>query len=600
MAPRVAAIDPGTTSGGQRTAPRRPVSTRIRAIPVTFAVGLVAAATSAAPAQELPRTVPERTDFQRTSTTAEVVSFLDSLVAAGAPITVGWMGHTAEGRPIPFVVASDPPVTSPREAARSGKLVVYLQANIHGGEVEGKEAVQMLLRELADSRRALLSELIILVAPVYNPDGNDALGPEEVHRSNQNGPPRVGRRPDGLQLDLNRDYLKAEAPETRASLVRVYDTWDPAVMMDLHATNGTRHGYQLTYSPPLNPNGPPGPTAFTRDTLLPAVRDAMRRDHGWAVFPYGNVRDPSDPQAWTTYSPLAWYGTNYAGMRGRIGILSEAYSHADFATRIDVTHDFVVEVLEYVAAHADEIRRLVAEADRRTTLEGRSDLPRPELAVDFEAASRGDEPVVLERMQVVSGADADGERRRRRLEPTGRFDTLRIPVYDRFAATRTVALPGGYLLPPGEGRIAELLRLHGIEVRRLLTGWTGAGETFRIDSLSRADEPFEGHALVSIEGTWEADSLVVPAGALYVSTAQPLGRLVFELLEPAGYGLARWNVFDRLLGRAEGALSGLVYGSRPVRTFPTWRVDRDPAVPMRTLPPVPGAETAPHAVEDAP
>ncbi|MDX1579716.1 MAG: hypothetical protein R3266_14615, partial [Gemmatimonadota bacterium] len=424
---------------------------------------------------------------------------------------------------------------------------------------------QMLLRELAGPRRELFDELILLVAPVYNPDGNDALGPVDRNRSNQDGPPLVGRRPNGLQLDLNRDYLKTEAPETRASLARVYDGWDPAVMMDLHTTNGTRHGYLLTYSPPLSPNGPAGPTAYARDTLLPAVREAMRRDHGMAVFPYGNVRDPANPRAWTTYSPLAWYGTNYVGMRGRIGILSEAYSHADFPTRIAATHAFVLEVLEYAAAHADEIRRVVAEADVRTTREGLGELPRPELAVGFEPASRGVEPVVLER--------------------AGRLDTIPLPVYDRFSATRTVALPGGYLLPAGEGGLARRIRRHGIEVRQVLGGWTGEAEVFRIDSISRA-EPFEGHPLVSIEGEWIADRVEVPAGAYYVSTAQPLGRLAFELLEPAGYGLPRWNAFDRLLGRAEGALSGLVYGSRPVRTFPMWRVDRDPSVPMRSLAPI--------------
>lgn len=534
-----------------------------------------------ASAQELPRTVPERTNFQRTSTTAEVGAFLDSLVAAGAPITVERMGRTAEGRPILLAVASNPPVTSPREAARTGKLVVYLQANIHGGEVEGKEAVQQFLRELAGPRRALLDALIVLVAPVYNADGNDALGPVDEHRPEQNGPPLVGLRPDGLQLDLNRDYLKAEAPETRVSLARVYDTWDPAVMMDLHTTDGTLHGYVLTYSPPLNPNGPPGPTAFAQDTMLPAVREVMQRKHGWAIFPYGNVRNPLSPEAWTTYSPLAWYGTNYVGMRGRIAILSEAYSHAEFETRVAATHDFVIEVLEYAAEHAERIRRIIREADRRTTLEGLGELERPELAIGFEPASRGVEPVVLRRMR-AAGETPSG---RRRLEPTDRYDTLSLPIYDRFAPTGIATLPGGYFLPPAEARTAALLRRHGIEVQRLLAPWTGEAGVLEIDSLSWAESPFQGHHLLGVEGTWTPNRITMPMGSYYVSTAQPLGRLVFELLEPRGYGLARWNVFDRLLGTEEGALSGLVYGSRPVRAFPLWNVERDPAAALRTLPP---------------
>jgi len=539
--------------------------------------------------QALPRTVPERTDYQRTSTTAEVAAFLDSLQATGAPITVERMGRTAEGRPILFVIASDPRVTAPREAERSGKLVVYIQANIHAGEVEGKEAVQELLRELAGPRRALLSKLVLLLAPDYNADGNDALGPVAVNRPEQDGPPLVGLRPDGLQLDLNRDYLKAEAPETRASLARVYDTWDPAIMMDLHTTDGTLHGYLLTYSPGLDPNGPTGPTAFTQDTLLPAVQASMARRYHEAIFPYGNVRDPLHPQAWTTYSPLAWYGTNYAGLRGRIGILSEAYSHADFRTRIKVTHDFVVEVLEYAAAHGDEIRRLEREADRRTTLEGRGDVARPDLAVDFKPASRGVEPVVLQRMRAVPGTSTGraGRAGRPRLEPIAGLDTVRLPVYDRFVASRTATLPGGYVLPPAEGGIAALLQRHGIQVRRLSAPWTGNAQLLKIDSLTWGADEFQGHHLLAVNGTWDTARVTLPAGAYYVSTAQPLGRLVFELLEPEGYGLARWNAFDRLLGSEEGALSGLVYGSSPVRTFPLWRVDRDPPVPMRALAPAP-------------
>ncbi len=545
--------------------------------------GLVMLATSPAHvlAQRLPRTVPERTGYDSTSSTRQVAVFLDSLLAAGAPVTLGSMGRTAEGRPLLLAIASDPRVTSPREAARSGKLVVYIQANIHGGEVEGKEAVQELLREMAGPRRELLSKLILLVAPVYNADGNDALGPVAENRSEQDGPPLVGLRPDGLKLDLNRDYLKAEAPETRASLERIYDTWDPALMMDLHTTDGTLHGYLLTYSPPLEPNGPPGPIAFAQDTLLPAVRATMQRQYGEPVFPYGNVRDPLHPEAWTTYSPLAWYGTNYVGLRGRIAILSEAYSHADFRTRIKVTHDFVVTVLEYAAAHADEIRRLEQEADRRTTLEGAGDVARPALAVDFTPARRGTEPVVLRRMR-AAGTTPSG---RPRLEPTDRLDTLRLPVYDRFVASRTQTLPGGYILPPAEGRTAALLRLHGIQVRRLLAAWTGAGQVFRIDSLAWGGDEFQGHHLLAVRGAWDAARLSVPAGAYYISTAQPLGRLVFALLEPEAYGLPRWNVFDRLLGSEEGALSGLVYGSNPLGTFPVQRVDRDPPVPMRTLGP---------------
>jgi hypothetical protein len=531
-------------------------------------------------AGQLPRTTPERTNYQRTSTVADVGAFLDSLQRSGAPLVVTEMGKSAGGRPNYLVIVSDPTVTSPGEAAAAGKLVVYLQANIHGGEVEGKEAVQALLRELAGPRHALLDKLVILVAPVYNADGNDALGPQAQNRSEQNGPDPIGQRYDGLNLDLNRDYFKVEAPETRASLERVYDRWDPAVMMDLHTTDGTRHGWLLTYAPPLDPNGPTGPTAWVRDQLLPAVRKTLQDKYQEPIFDYGDTDDPLKPTRWETYAPLGWYGTNYVGLRGRMAILSEAYSHADFEKRIRVTHDFVAEILDYVAAHADDVRRVERDADRQTTLEGAGAVPRPDLAVAYEMASRGTESVPL----VVMRANPDTSARPRVL-PTDTVRTVALPVFDRFRATKTRPLPAGYYLPPGENAIAELLRLHGLLVERLDVDWSDSVQVFGVKEEQWADRPFQGHKLLALTGDY-APTVVrtLRAGTYFVPTAQPLGRLAFSLLEPEGYGLPRWNLFDRLLGADFGAYAGLVYGSTAVAEFPVWRAVRAPRAPLTALP----------------
>jgi murein tripeptide amidase MpaA len=531
-------------------------------------------------AQTWPRTAAERSEFAATSTSAQVGAFLDSLQMAGAPIAVTEMGRTALGKPLHLVIASDPVVTSPAEAAASDRLVVYLQANIHAGEVEGKEAVLILLRELATSRRELLQQLVVLAVPDYNPDGNDAFGPVAVNRGEQAGPDSVGQRADALNLDLNRDYFKAEAPETRASLARVYDTWDPAVMVDCHTTDGTLHGYLLTYAPPLDPAGPPGPTRFVQDRMLPALRRTLEQKYHEPIFDYGNVEDPLDPKSWDTYAPLGWYGTNYVGLRGRMAILSEAYAHADFRTRVRVTHDFLVEILAYAAAHADEIRRVEREADRQTTLEGAGVAARPDLAVQYRLASRGVEPVVL----AVMRPSGDTTRRGRpRLVPSGEVRTVRIPVNVLFTDSVTRPLPAGYFVPAGAGEIAALLRLHGVEVRRLEAVWADTVETVRATQLAWAPREFQGHHLLAITATYERAPRTLPAGTFFVSTAQPLGRLVFALLEPEGWGLARWGLFDRLLGSEFGAYSGLVYGSGSVREFPVSRALRAPRVPTRSL-----------------
>ena len=533
-----------------------------------------------ASAQGTPRTTAERTNYAQTSTSTDVGVFLDSLQVAGAPIAVGQMGVSTLGKPVYLVVASDPPVTSAAEARASGRLVVYIQANIHAGEVEGKEAAQELLRELAGPRRDLLKTLVILVAPDYNPDGNDALGPQAVNRSEQNGPELVGQRANGMNLDLNRDYFKVEAPETRESLERVYTTWDPAIMMDLHTTDGTLHGFLLTYAPSLDPSSPPGPFTFTRDSVLPALRKTLADKYHEPIFDYGNVDDPMNPKRWDTYAPVGWYGTNYVGLRGRIGILSEAYSHADFKTRIRVTHDFVVETLNYAALHADQIRKLEREADRQTTLEGEGLAPRPALAVEYRLLGRGTEPIPLEVMR----PSGDTGRGRPRLVGTGKLRTWDLPVNDRFADSVTRPLPAGYFLPPAAGNVARLLRLHGIAVTRLSAPWTDTVEVLQDTHLTWSSGEFQGHHLLSVQGTTARVSRTLPPGAFFVSTAQPLGRLVFALLEPEGWGLARWGFYDRILGSEFGTYSGLVYGSSGVGEFPVWRAVRAPKVPGLVLP----------------
>ena len=200
------------------------------------------------------QTKAEATNYANTSSHADVITFLDALQAAAPDSWVrGTIGSTTQGKALPYVVVSRPLVRTPAEARASGKPIVYLQGNIHGGEVEGKEAVQALLRDLITARGANALDSIILIAvPIYNADGNDAWGPQERQRSEQDGPATVGQRPNGAQLDLNRDYIKNEAPESRASLA-MFAAWDPDVFVDLHTTDGSYHGYALTYSPSLHP-----------------------------------------------------------------------------------------------------------------------------------------------------------------------------------------------------------------------------------------------------------------------------------------------------------------------------------------------------------
>ncbi|MFL5498846.1 MAG: M14 family zinc carboxypeptidase [Gemmatimonadaceae bacterium] len=505
---------------------------------------------------DFPRTVPELTGYTRTSRYSDVRSFLDSLRKLGAPLTFGYIGKTTEGRDIPYVIASRPAVTTASEARRLGRPIVYVQGNIHAGEVEGKDALLALLRDLTYSNAPNALDSVVLIAvPIYNADGNERFAPQSVNRTEQNGPQMVGVRANAQNLDLNRDYVKAEAPETRASLA-MFNTWDPDVFVDLHTTDGSFHGYALTYSPSLNPAAVFG-GLYARDSLLPVLRQRMRTRRGFEVFDYGNfvtderglVADTSVHEGWATYDSRPRFGTNYYGIRGRIGILSEAYSHDSLARRIASTYAFVNEILSLVAERSNAIRSLSARADSQPVAWGRSPDSLQMVAVRAELVSTPRPmDVVKEDLEKTGDSSVTQAGVPKGVRRTGRFRTVRMPVYDRFISTLDRAPPAAYVIAPEDTGAVTLLRLHGIRVDRSDSAWTARGESFVIDSIVTSPRLFQGHHEVRVRGKWERGVQTLPPKSFIVSTAQPRGTLIVYLLEPeSDDGMTTWNVFDNHL-----------------------------------------------------
>ena len=503
-----------------------------------------------------PRTRPELTNYRETSHYSDVRSFLDSLRTLRAPLAFGSIGKTSEGREIPFVIASRPLVYTPSEARRLGRPIVYVQGNIHAGEVEGKEALLALLRDLAFAGKANALDSIVLIAvPIYNADGNERFAPQSVNRTEQNGPEMVGVRANAQGLDLNRDYVKAEAPETRASLI-MFNTWDPDVFVDLHTTDGSFHGYALTYSPSLSPAAVFG-GAYARDSLLPVLRERMRTRDGFEVFDYGNfvsdgrglVADTTVAEGWETYDARPRFGTNYYGIRGRIGILSEAYSHDPLERRIASTYAFVNEILSLVGEKGAAIRSVTARADSQPLAWGRSPDSVQMVAIRSEViATPRMMDVIKEDIETTGDSSLTQPGVPRGQRRTGRFRPIRMPVYDRFTSTLNRTPPAAYVVAPEDTAVVTLLRLHGIRVDRSDTAWTARGESFVIDSITTAQRAFQGHHEVRLTGHWERGLQTLPPKSFIVSTAQPRGALIVYLLEPEGDdGFTTWNLFDTRL-----------------------------------------------------
>ena len=487
------------------------------------------------------KTKPEATNFEQTSHYEEVVAFVNELAkAAPKVIKLKTFGTTIENRALPLVVvgASDP---TPETVRRTGKLRVYIQGNIHGGEVEGKESAQILLRELAAGKHEdWLKTMVLLVAPIYNADGNERFS--LTSRGRQHGPlGGQGQRPNAQGLDLNRDHMKLESPEARA-FVKLMNDYDPQVSMDLHTTNGTRHAYYLTYSPPLNPSTDPTITTLLRNTWFPWLTTSIRTKYGWDYYYYGNVegaRGATGERAWRSFDHRPRFNNNYIGLRNRFALLSEAFAYASFKDRITATNRFVEESLDFITQNASRIGRIVTEADQRKVVDQRLGL-RAEMV-------RG--PALVDVLM--------GEVTQEKHPVDGHIMELRKNVkipekmadYGTFEATETERVPMTYYVPPDYKEAIDLLTAHGIRLQPLRADASVDAEEFQIATNTQAANAFQNHRERTLTGKWVAAKRSVPAGTLTVRMDQPLARLAFYLLEPrSDDGLVDWNVLDAALG----------------------------------------------------
>lgn len=498
-----------------------------------------------------PLTRAERSGFTETASPADVRVFLDSLQAMGENrIAVGTFGRSAGGHEIPYVIASRPLVRTPLEAKALDRPIVFVQGGIHGGEVEGKDALLAFIRDITAQQYVNVLDSIVLIAvPMYNPDGASRLGPQERNRPEQNGPAMVGERANADSLDLNRDYIKAEAPETQATL-RFLATWDPDVFVDLHTTNGSYHGYAFTYSPPLNPASIVV-QAWVRDTVLQELRQRMRVHHRIESFPYGNfIAQDSAAAGWFTYDHRPRFGTNYAGVRGRVAILYEAYSHDEFPRRIRTSYAFLFELLDLISANADDVLDISREADRRATGWGTQPSSAPRIPIRSVMGPASRREVMLVETLERTGDSA-------RTEPglpvgVRRGETRRtvVPIHDRFVPSLLRPMPHAYAIPVGYTEVISLLRRHGVVMEQLQQPMQADVEQFTVDSIIRDPRRFQKHHTVRLKGSWGRANTTLPAGTVLVRSGQPLSILAMYLLEPeSDDGLVTWNLLDRHIAR---------------------------------------------------
>lgn len=528
---------------------------RLRFALVTLAVALVGLS-ACEPADQGPRAQQdwtlraEASDYRETASYDEVIALLEQAARTRPDLHLTYFGYSNEGRPLPLLVAGPVTDAEPASIWDTGLPVVYLQANIHAGEVAGKEALLRLVRELALGERAsLLRELVLLIGPTYNADGTERV--DLRNRPRQYGPlGGMGTRTNAQGLDLNRDQMKLDSPEAR-SLAHLFNRFDPHVFVDLHTTNGTQHAYHLTYSPPLHPATPSAIDDLLREDLLPRVTHEVEARYGWHFWHYGNAFERDGVQGWYTFDHRPRFVTNYAGLRNRIGILSEAYSYATFEDRILASELFVEGILRWVRDHPERVMALAEEEDAR-------ELPGSRIPV------RGGFPEEAPIHPILMGAVEEeahpwtGETILRR---TDEVRERAMPAFVAFMGTEDEVVPAAYLIPRQIAPVVERLRAHGVRLEPaddpdaggVVTAALTEGEwqRFMVQDLVVAEQTFQGRNEVTLQGAWEgASQAQIPTEEalsqwLLLPMDQPLARLAFLLLEPrADDGFVNWGIMD--------------------------------------------------------
>jgi hypothetical protein len=508
---------------------------------VAATVGLLALAdglNAQQPALATLQTRAERSNFAETSRYDDVLSFLEVVDAASPLVHLTSFGYTFEGRPLPLAVVGSVASATPDVVRASGRLRVYVQANIHAGEVEGKEAALAMIRDIARGAHAdWLGSMVLLVNPVYNADGNERV--TLISRGFQHGPVGgQGTRPNAQGLNINRDNMKLETPEAR-SMVRMLNDFDPHVMIDLHTTNGSRHAYHLTYESPSNPAVDHAITVEGR-AWMAGVRARIAQQDSWAFHGYGNVSGQAPDRVWRTVEDLPRYTHNYWAMRNRFGFLSETYSYLPFQERVVTNRRFLEEVLGYAHANAPRLREMASAADRTSLVGTRLSLrSRP-------ARSSA-------RVEILMGEIEE------EVNPySGRVMHKRVDVRRpemmweeaAFESTESERVPRAYYIPADEKSAIERLRAHGVLMEAVGAPTTLPVEEFRIASTETTAQAFENHQERTVTGQYAPVDRAIAAGWMRVPMTQPLARLAFYLLEPrSNDGLLTWNVFDEAVKR---------------------------------------------------
>ncbi len=486
-------------------------------------------------------TPAEASGLTQTPRYDETVAWLRRLCDAAPELEMISIGRTSEGRDIWMVVATRAGAFTPEALRATGLPILLAQAGIHAGEIDGKDAGLMLLRDLTVSgrRRQLLERAHFLFVPMLNADGHERFSP--FGRVNQRGPSQCGWRTTARNLNLNRDYTKLDAPETRA-IVQVLNAWQPDLYFDLHVTDGSDYQYDITWGYSTPKGHSPAITAWFEKTLDPKLAASLR-DHGHIPGPLVFLVDATDPSK----GNLGWtagprFSNGYGDVRHLPTVLVENHSLKPYRQRVLGTYVLLASALHTLGESTNSLRAAVKKDSAR----------RPRVVPLEWRVSKRRAPEVKEFLGIESRLASSAVSGGRYPQYTGKPVTLRIPFLISDEDSITTERPRAYWVPAAWSDIIARLELHGIAMERIGSAREVDVECDRVARFELARAPFEGRVPVKATFTTERRRRAFPAGSVRVSTDQPLGNLAVALLDPRSPdSFFAWGFFPEVLQATE-------------------------------------------------
>ncbi|MBT1702211.1 M14 family metallopeptidase [Chryseosolibacter indicus] len=480
-------------------------------------------------------TPAEKNDFVNTPSYSETIAWLDNLCKHSDFMEMVSIGKSANGRDIFIVIASQDRIFDKTALSKSAKPLLLAQAGIHAGEIDGKDAGMMLLRDIAfGKKRDLLKNVNILFIPILNVDGHERAS--QYNRVNQRGPSNMGWRTNARNLNLNRDYTKLDSEEIRC-VVQVMNEYNPTLYLDLHVTDGADYQYDITYG---YSGISPSIVKWLDNTFKPAT-DQYLKTNGHIPGPLmfaANDRDFTEGNVEFAYSPR--FSNNYGDLRRIPSILVENHSLKPFKQRVLGTYVFIESVLALLAKEGSALKNAI-EADKA--------LRNAESVLTYNQSEKPDTMTLLGVESKLMKSSLTGKDY---IVWTGKPVTQKIPYIKNTKPGIVAKRPKAYWIPATHKDVISRLKLHGINVQEINAPRSIEVKMYRIRDYKFSLQPFEGHFTVSGSAVPETRQEVFYPGSVRIETNQTLGELAICLLEPSSPdSFLQWGFFPEIFTRTE-------------------------------------------------